>query len=90
MKKVLLIVLGITMLTLTGCESCSRSMKSLNSDFNGGLNRKITVYSQSGEKLREYSGKFDIETSAYGNKVLFDLNSKRVIIYNAIVISEEN
>lgn len=89
MKKLILIVLCVAMLILTSCESCSRDFKSLGSDFKGGLNRKLTVYSDSGVKLREYSGRFDIETTEYGNKVLFDLNGKRVIVYNAIVISEE-
>lgn len=67
---------------------CQRSLKSIDSDFNGGLERKVTVYSYEGEKLAEYQGKFDV--SASETRVFFDMeNGKRVIIYNAIIINEE-
>lgn len=69
-------------------EDFKRGIKSLNSDLNGGLNRTITVYSNTGEVLEKYSGKCDIESNE--SKVLFDMDGKRVIIYNAIVIAEEN
>lgn len=73
----------------TGCftESCSRDFKSCSSDLNGGLDRTVKVYSQTGELIAEYEGKFDIEESE--GKVLFDIDGKRVIIYNALVITEE-
>lgn len=69
-------------------EDFKRGLKSLNSDFNGGLDRTITVYSDTGEILEKYRGKCDIESNE--SKVLFDMDGKRVIIYNAIVIAEEN
>ena len=69
-------------------EDFKRGMKSFNSDFNGGLDRTITVYSNTGEVLEKYRGKCDIESNE--SKVLFDMDGKRVIIYNAIVIAEEN
>lgn len=75
--------------TSTGCftESCARSCKSCSSDLNGGLERTVKVYSQTGELIAEYEGKFDIEENE--GKVLFDIDGKRVIIYNALVITEE-
>lgn len=79
----------ILMFTSAGCipESCSRNFKSCSSDLDGGLERTVKVYSQTGELIAEYEGKFDIEESE--NKVLFDLDGKRIIIYNALVITEE-
>ncbi len=41
-----------------------------------------------GKPIKTYSGRFDIE-SGEGDKILFDLNRKRTIIYNATVIVEE-
>ncbi len=39
--------------------------------------------------IQTYEGKIDVQDTEYGNKVLFDLNGKRVVIYNATVITEE-
>lgn len=82
-------IILILMVSTTGCfsESCSRDWKSCTSDYTGGLDRTVKVYSQTGELIAEYEGKFDIEANE--NKVLFDLNGKRVIIYNGLVIAEE-
>ena len=75
--------------TLTGCSSeLSRDLKTIESNFSGGLNRTVTVYDNHGNVIKEYSGKIDVETNE--NKVLFDLNGKRTIIYNATVIVQEN
>lgn len=77
------------LLPLSACESWERTKKSVSSDFKGGLNRTVQVYSQDGELIKEYRGKLDVQVNEYGNKVLFDLNGKRVTINNAIVITEE-
>lgn len=75
----------------TGCgESWERTVKDLDSEYTGGLNRTITVYDQNGQAIKQYKGKVDIRDSEYGNKVLFDLDGKRVVIYNAVVVAEEN
>ena len=94
MKKlstiVLTLILGITALVFTGCsESFQRSMKTFKSEYAGGLERTVRVYSGSGELIETYEGRLDVEANEYGNKVLFDLNGKRVILYNATVIVEE-
>ncbi len=76
--------------TLSGCgESFQRSVKTFTSEYTGGLERKVEVYSSTGQLLKTYEGKLDIETNEYGNKVLFDIGGKRTIIYNATVIVEE-
>jgi len=89
MKKKILIVslIGIMMLTFTGCASWNRAMKSFGSDVTGGLNRTVIVYSLSGVELNRYEGKIDVQES--DNKVLFDLNGKRTTIYNATVVVQE-
>lgn len=94
MKKASIsIALAVVMLgaasTIGGCSSCSRSMKSFSSDVSGGLDRTVTAYDYNGNKLGEWSGKFDI--SEDDNEIFFDdADGHRVIIQNAIVIAEEN
>jgi hypothetical protein len=89
-RKVLIgaVLLGIT-LASTGCASWSRFVKSWDSNLNDGLNRKMEVYSTTGQLLRTYEGTFDIKENESGSKVLFDLDGKRHIIYNATVIVDE-
>lgn len=67
----------------------ARAIKGLTSNVTGGLERTVQVYDQSGKMIKEYSGKIDVQDTEYGNKVLFDLNGKRTVIYNATVIVQE-
>ena len=67
---------------ITGCSSCERSCKSWDSEF-GGLNRIVNVYSYDGQLLASYEGMIDVEENE--SKVLFDLDGKRYIYYNAVV-----
>lgn len=87
-KKILAVVSATVLITFSGCESLQRGIKDKTSDFTGGLNRTITVYDYNGNVIRQYEGKCDIEENE--NKVLFDMDGKRTIIYNAIVIAQEN
>ena len=66
-----------------------RMLKDINSNTSGGLERVIKVYDQSGNLMETYEGKIDVRENDYGNKVLFDLDGKRTIIYNATVIVQE-
>jgi hypothetical protein len=83
------VMVAVSLLIFAGCESMGRDIKTTQSEWVGGLDRHISVYSQSGTLLAEYDGRVDIEDSEYGNKVLFDLNGKRTIVYNAVVIIQE-
>ena len=92
MKKKIAVAVATTVLlasTITGCASLERELKSTTSDLTGGLNRHVIAYSHNGEKLGEWTGKIDIQTNVNGTKVLFDINGKRIALYNAIVITEE-
>lgn len=70
--------------TFTGCASCDRGCKSCASDLNGGLNRKVNVYTLDGELIATYEGIIDIDDNKNGS-IMFDLNGKRYVYYNAIV-----
>ncbi|AMK74781.1 MULTISPECIES: SLAP domain-containing protein [Bacillaceae] len=93
MKKILLILTFVILAfsALTGCssESWDRTVKDHESSVNG-LKRTATVYDQNGKVIKTYKGKFDVEVNDYGNKVKFDIDGKRVVINNAIVIVEED
>lgn len=85
MKKVLLIVIGfLSGALLCGCVSVSRATKSWSSDMNGGLDRILNVYTIDGKLIATYEGKIDIDDNSNGS-VMFDLNGKRYVYYNAII-----
>lgn len=88
--KRLIILLAVALVLLaTGCQSIDRGIKDIGSSVSG-LERTLKVYSYDGELLHEYSGKFDISENSDGTKIKFDLSGKRVMIYNAIVVVEED
>lgn len=88
-KKIISTIAALVLIiTLIGCASTERAIKDIGSSITG-LDRTLTVYDNNGNELKKYQGKFDIQVSEYGNQVKFDLNGKRVIIYNAIVVTEE-
>lgn len=67
-----------------------RELKDAQSNYYGGLNRIVTVYDQNGRVIKQYEGRIDIDPNTEGGrKVKFELNGKRIIIYNATVIAEE-
>ena len=92
-KKIIagMILTFILTFGLTGCASLERWGKDVSSDFSGGLDRTVEVYDYAGNLLKIYEGQIDLATTTEGEsgKVKFDLNGKRYIIYNAIVIVEE-
>lgn len=90
MRSGMLLAGTLAVMAMSGCtESFQREMKTTVSEFTGGLSRTARVYASNGDLIAEYSGKFDVQSSEFGNKVLFDVDGKRVIIYNAMVIVEE-
>mgnify|MGYP000906474864 CR=1 FL=1 len=53
MKKTILVALvGAMAAMFSGCAGCDRVGKSIGSDFGGGLHRTVTVYSNTGEKIK--------------------------------------
>lgn len=93
MKKTFLALTLIMMvgLTMTGCtEARKREAKSIRSNWTGGLDRTVTVYDYNGQKIKSWSGRFDVKETDR-NSVYFDTEEdKRVIISGGIIINEEN
>lgn len=78
----------VTVCGLSGCSSFSRNVKSVVSDYSGGLDRTVTLYDNAGNEIKSWHGKIDLESN--DQEVFFDLNGKRVIIQGGIVVSEED
>lgn len=96
LKKTGLIVLAVIVIILAIIggvflmrSSTQRAIKDLQSEYTGGLNRTVNVYSYNGEKLATYNGKIDLAEHSDGT-VKFDLNGKRYMYYNAVVEVIEN
>lgn len=76
-------------------ETGKRAIKDLQSEMNSGIERTVQVYDVSGELIKEYSGKFDIETGNTNGTtyiVFDDENGKRHIVYyttGTILIDEK-
>ena len=71
---------------ITGCASWDRMVTDIKSDFAGGMQRTIKVYTANGDLLAEYEGKIDLESNE-GGYVKFDYDGKRYIYYNCFVES---
>lgn len=91
MKKIIAmfaVVLGLS--SLVGCESVERWKKEWSSECEGGLERKMVIYSENGEVLAEYEGKFDVSYSDGRIKFLQDGKMRNIYLGNsATVIVEE-
>lgn len=90
-NKILAIIIGVLVAVLLiaaiiffSRASVQRNIKDFQSEYTGGLNRHLVVYSYNGDKLAEYDGKIDIAERDDG-VVKFQLKGKRYIYYNAIV-----
>ena len=54
----------------TGTESGKRAIKTQQSNFGGGIERRITVFDVEGDVIAKYEGRFDIEYD--DDRILFD------------------
>ena len=70
--------------------SGARAYKTQKSNFEMGINRKVTVYDVEGDVIQEYEGKFDVEYD--DDRILFDdEHGLRHIIYyptGTVIIDE--
>ena len=101
-KIITLIIEVIVMAALiVGCgiyntrtESGKRSVKTWQSETDGGIDRTVTVYDISGTEIAKYTGRFDVEESSQEGvvKIKFDCDGKRHIIYaqTGTVLIDEN
>lgn len=70
--------------------SGARAVKTQESNFNKGIERKVTVYDMEGDVIKEYEGKFDVDYD--DDRIIFDdENNLRHIIYyptGTVIIDE--
>ena len=83
-KRFLAVGALFAVLNFTGCASWERELKSCNSDMSGGLNRVVNVYTYDGVLIASYEGKIDIDDNTNGS-IMFDMDGKRYVYYNAII-----
>lgn len=82
-KTAIISTIAISAIALPGCASCQRMFKSWDSNMQNGLHRTIEIYDINGEKIKEYSGKFDYEFDDKTGRILFDdENNKRHVIFS--------
>lgn len=82
-------VVGIVVMSamkVARSASWQRMVTDLKSNFSGGMQRSIKVYTANGDLLAEYEGKIDIDSNS-GGEVKFDYDGKRYIYYNCFVES---
>jgi hypothetical protein len=92
MKKFINFIVALAVIvaaaSLASCESCSREMHSLRSDFGGGLDRRVILLDYQGDTLKVWEGKFDVKFTDQ-NSAYWDMNGKRVMISGGIIVNEE-
>lgn len=83
--KLFLLTIGLAVtLLFASCASLERGCKTISSDISGGLYRVINIYSLDGKLIATYEGKIDIDDNT-NSSIMFELNGKRYVYYNAIV-----
>lgn len=85
---ILLAGMVLASILFNSCNSCSRDMKSIHSDFHG-LNRTAVLMDYTGDTIKTWEGEFDIRDQGSDNQIFFDLDGKRVWIQGGIFVSEE-
>ena len=89
-----MILCGVTLAFMlwyfSSTASGARALKSQESNFNNGIERKVTVFDIEGDIIKEYEGKFDVEYD--DDRILFDdEKGLRHIIYyptGTVIIDE--
>ena len=84
MKRIFFI--GLIAFLLTGCQELAQTGKHLKSSM-VGLQRKATLYNTNGEIIKQWEGKFQVETGD-GGYCRFMLNNKTVYISGTYTIEE--
>lgn len=73
-------------------ESGRRALRDQESNLNGGIERIVSVYDINGNLIKEYSGRFDIETDRKSYILFDDENGARHIVYyttGTIIVDEK-
>ena len=90
MKKIFLALAIVATVGLTSCtESAQRNLKSIKSEWTGGLNRRVEVYDYNGSLIKSWAGKFDVQETDRNSVYFDDAMGRRVIVHGGIIINEE-
>lgn len=84
-------ICGVYIWYRNNSESGRRALRDQESNLNGGIERTVSVYDINGNLIKEYSGKFDIETDRASYILFDDENGDRHMIYyttGTIIIDE--
>lgn len=74
---------------MSGCASCERMGKSIESNMANGIQRTVVLYDYDGDEIARWDGKMDLQVSSDGGHIVFDLDGRRTVITGGIVVSEE-
>lgn len=89
MKKLILITI-LPILLMTGCaQTLTQVGKSVQSEFHGGLDRKVTLYSYSGQPIRVWEGPNIIINGTEGGETEMIVDGKKVSVSGVFVIEEK-
>ena len=84
------LLLGGLLFYFNGTAAGKRAYKTQESNFHNGIERIVEVYDATGNLLKTYSGKFDVDYD--DNRIIFDdENGKRHVIYyptGTVIIDE--
>lgn len=80
-------MLGLYMIFNTGSMNIWK--KNMQADIGAGLNRTVTVYTNTGVPIKTWTGKIDLADDEHVINMLINGN-RRVIIQGGITIVEEN
>lgn len=83
-KYLIVSLICVLIVCLAGCASTKASCKSYAIDRAGGTDRIIRIYDYQGDIIAEYEGFIWVEEQESGTNIMFEINNKRYIYYNAI------
>ena len=83
----LTMIVAICFYAISGCGSCKRTMKTIDSDIRAGVERTAVLYDYNGQPIKKWEGKIDMSSSQVETYLL--VGEKRVIIHGGIMVVEE-
>ena len=87
MKKLVMMLLAVTLLMCAGCtEKQRQGISHWKSDLIG-LKRIITLYGENGKAIKTWEGRYKVETSGCTARFLHD--GKAIIISGTFIIEEK-
>ena len=89
MRKLIVVSLLIASVLFAGCTGeQKRGIKSIKSNWTGGLKRVVTLYDYNGKIVQRWQGNIDMSNSEKETDFILNGN-KRVVIHGGITVIEE-